>query len=138
MPKVRPFAEKDRPAIEAIYRECRAEAEWLPPAIRGHADFSREVEGETILVAVGHNDDPEGFVSVWEPDRFIHHLYVRRDARRRGVGAALLHALELPKPWRLKCLRANAAATAFYQAQGWAEVSSGVGEEGPYAMLEKA
>jgi GNAT superfamily N-acetyltransferase len=123
--------------LETIYRKCRAEAEWLPATVRGHASFSQDTEGEAILVAVGDNDDPEGFISVWEPDRFIHHLYVRQDARRKGVGSALLHALELPRPWRLKCLRANSDATAFYRTQGWIEVSSGVSEEGPFTVLER-
>ncbi len=137
MSRVRPFADGDRPLLEDIYRECRAEAEWLPLASRVCSDFSREIEGESILVAIDCNGDPAGFVSVWEPDRFIHHLYVRADARRQGVAMTLIQALELPKPWRLKCLRANVAATAFYRAQGWVEVSSGVSEEGSYSVLEK-
>jgi GNAT superfamily N-acetyltransferase len=135
---VRPFAEKDRPALESIYRESRAEAAWLPATLRRHSHFSQATEGEVILVAVGDNDDPEGFISVWEPDRFIHHLYVRKGDRRKGIGTALLDALQIPKPWRLKCLRANSEATAFYRVQGWIEVSSGVNEEGPFATLENA
>jgi GNAT superfamily N-acetyltransferase len=93
-----------------------------------------------LLVAVGSNDEPEGFVSVWEPDAFIHHLYVRNGSRGKGIATKLLNSLanQLPKPWRLKCVRANAAAIAFYLGHGWLEVSSGVGEDGPYAVLEKA
>jgi GNAT superfamily N-acetyltransferase len=135
---VRPFAEKDRPGLEAIYRDSRADAAWLPAILREHSDFSHATEGEVILVAVDDNEVPEGFVSVWEPDRYIHHLYVRRGDRRKGIGTALLAALALPKPWRLKCLRANSEAAAFYRSQGWIEVSSGVGDEGPFALLENA
>jgi hypothetical protein len=51
MARVRPFAEKDRAAVEAIYRECRAEATWLPPASREHSEFARDVEGESLFRA---------------------------------------------------------------------------------------
>ena len=136
---VRPFQESDRPALEAIYRDCRKAAPWLPPAVRDGSDFSRDTEGEAILVAVGHNDEPEGFISVWRTEGFIHHLYVRDSSRRKGIGQALLETLEgqLPKPWRLKCLRANSEAIAFYLTHGWNEISSGTNEEGPFALLER-
>ena len=138
--RVRSFAEPDREALEAIYRECRAEATWLPPAAREGSDFARDTAGETLFVAVGSNDNPVGFVSIWLPDRFIHHLYVRSKLRDRGIGKALLACLsaQLPMPWRLKCLTANDAALAFYASQGWTNVSSDVGEEGPYFVLEKS
>jgi len=136
--RVRPFEEKDRKALAAIYRECRTEATWLPTAA-AEPDFARDTEGEALLVAVGSDDEPEGFVSVWEADAFIHHLYVRTGSRQRGIGRQLLDSLgsRLPKPWRLKCVCANDDALAFYLRQGWLEISSGVGEDGPYVVLEK-
>ena len=139
MPKIRSLTERDRSAVEAIYRDCRREAAWLPSAIKARCDFSRDTEGEVILVAVGCDDQPAGFVSVWKSDRFIHHLYVRRCSRRKGIGQALLGALEatMSKPWRLKCLRANSEAMAFYSKLGWKETSSGSSEEGPFALLER-
>jgi len=137
--RVRPFEEKDRHAVATIYRQCRAEATWLPAAGM-EPDFARDTEGEVLLVAVGIDDQPEGFVSVWEPEAFIHHLYVRSGSRKKGIGTQLLESLRsrLRKPWKLKCVRANDAALAFYLRQGWLEISSGVGEDGPYAVLEKA
>ena len=73
-------------------------------------------------------------------DAFIHHLYVRNGSRQKGIGKQLLDALSsrLPRPWRLKCVRANDGALAFYLDHGWREISSGVGEDGPYSVLEKA
>ena len=90
-------------------------------------------------MAVGDSDEPEGFISVWEPESFIHHLYVRSSSRGHGIGGALVDALSarIPRPWRLKCLRANSAATAFYLSRGWREVSSGTGDEGAFAVLER-
>lgn len=139
MLRVRPFSEGDRKILEAIYRECRTEATWLPLAAKQNSDFARDTAGETLLVAVGSDDNPLGFLSVWEPDKFIHHLYVRGDSRDRGIGKALLSFLstQLPTPWKLKCLAANGEALAFYAGQGWKKVSSDVGEEGPYFVLEK-
>lgn len=138
--RVRPFEERDRPAVEAIYRECRSEAAWLPAGVNQNSDFAKDTEGEALLVAVGSDDEPHGFVSLWELEAFIHHLYVRTSSRQCGIGKQLLHSLEsrLAKPWRLKCLRANTDALAFYLNQGWRETSSGVGEDGPYAVLERA
>jgi len=135
--QVRPFEERDRLALETIYRECRSEATWLPSA--HESSFARDTDGEALLVAVGSKDEPEGFVSVWEPEAFIHHLYVRNESRRKGIATQLLDSLatRLPKPWKLKCVRANDVALAFYLAHGWLEVSSGIGEDGPYAVLEK-
>ncbi|HVY08419.1 MAG TPA: GNAT family N-acetyltransferase [Burkholderiales bacterium] len=136
---VRLFIEDDRQALETIYQTCRAEATWLPTAAKQNSDFARDTAGEKLLVAVGSDEMPLGFLSVWEPDRFIHHLYVRSDMRGRGVGKALLEALgnHVPAPWTLKCLTANDQALAFYASQGWRKVSSEVGEEGPYFVLEK-
>ena len=137
--RVRPFVGQDREVLEAIYRECRAEATWLPAVVRENSDFARDTAGEKLFVAVGSDDNPLGFLSVWEPDRFIHHLYVRSELRDRGIGKALLRSLstQLPMPWKLKCLTANGGALAFYTSQGWRKVSSDVGEEGPYFVLEK-
>jgi len=138
MYRVRPFDESDRAALDALYRDCRLEASWLPTAAKAQSNFSRDTEGESLFVAVSASDRAEGFISVWEPDAFIHHLYVRSAERGRGVGGMLIDSLNgrIPKPWRLKCLRANARACAFYLHRGWKEVSSGEGEDGPFAVLE--
>lgn len=138
--RVRPFEETDRPAVEAIYHECRFEAPWLPFAAKMKSDFVRDTQGEALLVAVDDDDEPEAFVAVWERKAFIHHLYVRNGSRRKGIGRQLLTALDsrLPRPWTLKCLRANDLALAFYLGQGWKEISSGIGEDGPYAVMEKS
>jgi GNAT superfamily N-acetyltransferase len=139
MVRVRPSTENDGPALNAIYRECRSEAAWLPSAAKETSDFARDTRGEALLVAVGNDGELEGFISVWEAEAFIHHLYVRQISRRKGVGDLLLKSLGalLPKPWRLKCLRANAGALSFYFSQGWKEVASGDGDEGPFAILEQ-
>jgi GNAT superfamily N-acetyltransferase len=113
-------------------------AEWLPAPERARGDFDRDTNGETIFVAVGEGGVLEGFAALWEPDSFIHHLYVRPEARRQGVASALLDALagHFPFPWRLKCVRLNTVALDFYSRRGWKEVGSGKGVQGVYAVLE--
>ncbi|HEX6318384.1 MAG TPA: GNAT family N-acetyltransferase [Burkholderiales bacterium] len=135
---VRPFATRDAPALAAIYRECLSEASWLPPASGRTADFSADTQGERLLVAVAADDEPQGFVSVWEPEAFIHHLYVRRLSRGQKIGGLLLDSLRgwLPKPWRLKCLCANRAALAFYSGRGWRKICIEDGPDGPFVLLE--
>jgi GNAT superfamily N-acetyltransferase len=93
-----------------------------------------------MLVAVGEDGALDGFVSVWRPQSFIHHLYVRPEARGRGVASALLDALaqRLPYPWRLKCVRVNRIAMQFYGRRGWREVGRGRGVQGDHVVLELA
>lgn len=62
----------------------------------------------------------------------IHALYVAPDARRRGIGTALLaEAQAAADALELETFEANAAARAFYAAQGFAETgrSAGAGND---------
>ena len=69
-----------------------ARAAWLPTSVRYEANLAEESRGETILVAENEVQDLVGFVSVWEPESFIHHLYVRPDQLRQRM-VQLLAAL---------------------------------------------
>ncbi|QEL64057.1 hypothetical protein OTERR_05810 [Oryzomicrobium terrae] len=133
----------DLPALQALYRRCRAQADWLPAASRATADFATDSLGELVLVAhslpsAARDGHVAGFVAVWEPDAFIHHLYVAPECRRQGVAGQLLAALAIrvAPPWRLKCLCANHGALAFYARANAREVGRGAGDDGPYVELE--
>lgn len=100
-------------------------------------DFAAETEGEDVYVA--HEDGVVlGFISVWAPESFVHHLFVRTDCQRRGVGKALLeHAMKLyPFPLRLKCPEPNEQALGFYLKIGWKAVGNGVSDHGRYLLLQ--
>lgn len=107
--------------------------EALPKSAQpiGLSDFERFTEEETILVATTE-DSVVGFVSVYIEDNFIHHLYVEKSCRGRGIGKALLEAgvalCNVGKP-SLKCATTNLSAIEFYQRLGWKEVERGFDKE---------
>ncbi len=129
----------DSKSIQAIFSEAISCAPWLPPESRLKADFAKASEGEILFVCCNCENEVLGFVSVYEPDAFIHHLYVARHCQRLGIGAALLKFLEyhIIKPWHLKCMAKNEMALVFYVSQGWIEEGRAEGPEGPYVLLKK-
>jgi GNAT superfamily N-acetyltransferase len=73
-----------------------------------------------------------GFVGIWLPENFIHHLYVLPEYHRVGIGRALLEsALSIiSRPAKLKCQSANKNACQFYRHLGWREGEQGYDEIG--------
>jgi len=81
------------------------------------------------VVCCGQEGDALGFVSVYETESFIHHLYVAPNYQGQGVGTALLHSLEawVPMPWHLKCVERNENTLVFYLPQCCVEESRAQG-----------
>lgn len=98
--------------------------------------FESVTEGEQLYVAL-LNGCIVGMASVWEPNRFIHYLFVTQAARHKKVGSALVSRLSeiYGRPLMLKCLVKNVEGMAFYRATGWQEVETGISEDGAYALL---
>lgn len=86
--------ERDIEFVNEIFAEATSSAQWLPPEERSSADFTKVSGGETVVVCYSPEDDILGFVSVYEPESFIHHLYVSRNCQGQGVGTVLLRSLE--------------------------------------------
>ncbi len=105
---------------------------------RAAVDLAQSSVGEIVHVATSPSGEVVGFISVQPSESFVHHLYVHHEARGKGVGRQLLLSLQpwLSTPWRLKCVRANRRALAFYIRFGWREVATGESEHGSYAVLE--
>lgn len=137
---VREFEEADRQALRDLYVASRNAAfTWAPAGSHQASDFDLHTEGERILVAI-KGPTVLGFASIWEPDSFVHNLFVHPSALRQGVGLALLASCTkyFAKTPTLKCLQANLNAMQFYKAQGWEAVREDVGPEGPYILMAKA
>lgn len=134
---IRRFREADRATLREVFLAARRVAfHWIDPATFQLADFDDSTLGERIWVAEleGH---AVAFASVWEPDNFLHSLFVHPEHHGRGIGSALLAAClpEMGRPARLKCKKQNTPALAFYERRGWVIESEGVGEEGPFYLL---
>lgn len=137
---IREFEEADRDLLRSLYLASRnATFTWRPPHLHQPADFDAHTEGERVLVAIA-DGEVLGFASIWEPDSFVHNLFVHPSAKRRGLGQALLDgcAKYFDKRPTLKCLTANINAVQFYKAQGWKILREETGPDGPYFLMEKA
>lgn len=141
---VRPYRPADRARCAEIYVTARRVAfSWVPPEQFSPDDLVRDTVDEEIHVAeqrtVNGTAEVIGFVSVFLPGRFVHHLYVDPVRRRAGIGRLLIrHATGLrPGPWRLKCVEANTAALAFYRSEGWVEEGRGADDLGPHLALRR-
>ncbi|XGA71752.1 GNAT family N-acetyltransferase [Chitinibacter sp. SCUT-21] len=101
-------------------------------------DFDRQTTGEHILLACDMDKQLLGFIAVFEPESFIHHLYIAPRAQRRGVGTKLLAALPGwgERNHQLKCLKNNERALVFYQSCQFQIVGEGSGEDGDYWLLQ--
>ena len=116
-PRVRAARSADLGALTRIHWSVRQEIGSQPTA-----GYITDTVDERVLVAE-IDDRVAGFVAVFEPESFVHHLYVDREHRGRGVGAALLSAATAHlsgRPW-LKVDASNTAGRAFYRRQGWEE-----------------
>ena len=125
---------EDKPRLAEIFLVARRHAfPWILPSRFKLNDFKRETEGETIIVAEC-DGKIAGFASVWEPDGFVHHLYVDPKMHRRGIGRALIAGLVeiADKPLELKCQTNNKPAMAFYRRLGFRTADSGVSDMGPW------
>ncbi|KAF2078836.1 GNAT family N-acetyltransferase [Flavobacterium sharifuzzamanii] len=100
-------------------------------------DFDKQTQGEYILTAfVG--DIPVGFISIWMPNHFIHHLYVDNAYQGKNIGTQLLKAAiqKTAFPITLKCLVSNTKAIEFYLKKGFTEKSRGQSGNGTYILFE--
>lgn len=135
---IRDYSTSDQDRLSEIYLLSRKFAfPWLDSESFQKSDFIRDTKGERIWVCE-LDSLVVGFVSVWEPDNFVHHLFVHPDYIRNGYGKRLLgKAISgLFLPVTLKCQKRNTSALAFYKSLGWKEAGTGLAEEGEYSIME--
>jgi ribosomal protein S18 acetylase RimI-like enzyme len=134
---IRKGVETDLPGLCVVFNAARAEAKCFAGGDATLEGFISQVEGEeSHVVEIGGS--VAGFISVWKPDQFVHHLYVLPQFQGHGVGQALLQKAEemYGLPLSLKCATGNARAQRFYKSHGWVPMGeSGTGEDGPWVRL---
>jgi len=112
----------DAPAIATILSGWIDETEWMPRIHTHEQDqgFGRYLIEVTEVAVARHRGQVVGFLA--RQGRDVQALYLARDARRKGVGSALLdHAKSQSDHLRLYTFQANHAARAFYAHHGFAE-----------------
>jgi GNAT superfamily N-acetyltransferase len=134
---IRPYTPADAEACTTIFdRAWHAGHPYAPRKIDA-AEFSANTRNETILVAEMPGHGVAGFVSVYEPENFVHNLYVEPDLHGSGIGRALLAravALAGGKA-SLKCQARAAQALAFYRHLGWTPGEEGETEIGRWVRM---
>lgn len=129
---------KDYELLRNLFlRERQTTFSWLDPSEFQLDDFEKLIQGELVLVAL-LDDIPVGFISIWMPTNFIHHLYIDQQYQSKGIGTKLLKAAidKTNFPLTLKCLENNTKAIDFYKRKGFTEKKKGESENGIYILFE--
>jgi GNAT superfamily N-acetyltransferase len=132
---IRPAVEADHATLSEIYLTVRrATFTWVAPERFHLDDFASHSKGETIFVCEDSEANIAGFMAIWEPEAFIHMLYIRAAFQASGAGTALIKALPgwPRRRYRLKCLVKNVRARCFYQQIGFVVTGQGTSVEGDY------
>ena len=116
-----------------VFNEAKASTTGFTNLNTEFKDFFKSIAGEKIYVAKVNNNIA-GFLSIWEQENFIHHLYVLPKFQNLGIGKALLQECEKKYglPLKLKCVKANTKASTFYERNGWTAKTTAIGPEGLY------
>ncbi|MFB2864645.1 GNAT family N-acetyltransferase [Aeromonas sp. MdU4] len=117
---IRLMEEHDIPQLARLFLKSRRHTfHWVDPARFQLEDFEAQTKGEQVWVAE-QGGNICGFIAIWQPDHFVHHLYVASDWHGQGIGRALLeHGLADTPISSLKVALRNTAALAFYHRLGW-------------------
>lgn len=105
-------------------------------------DFSKMINGELIYIAYVEYK-LVGFLTLYEPDTFVHFLFIDNTLQRSGVGSRLLEEVELDFPSKdisLKCLVKNKKALSFYKKKGFkvVETKNKLGLESYQLLIKKS
>ncbi|MEA5428811.1 GNAT family N-acetyltransferase [Arcicella lustrica] len=128
----------DLPALRTLFLQERINTfTWLNTSLFSIADFDKETAGEFVLVAKEDNKIV-GFITVWEEDNFIHHLFIDEKHQNQGIGTVLIKAVidKFGLPIKLKCLSNNTKAVEFYQRKGFEEKGKGATTNGTFILFE--
>ncbi|WP_407480427.1 GNAT family N-acetyltransferase [Elizabethkingia miricola] len=125
--------DKDYSVIQGIYNMVQNKMPFLSEI----SDLKNALTGEVVYEAIA-DGETIAFISLWEPDNFIHYLFVNPLYQSKGIGLQLIaHLSEVyGKPLGLKCLLENTDAVRFYKKKGFYEKYRGTSAEGEYIYFE--
>ncbi|CAG1007684.1 phosphinothricin acetyltransferase [Burkholderiales bacterium] len=148
--RIRRAVPVDAPAIWAIHTRAireTASSHYAPEAVAAWsgrmtpASYAEPIDTQVVLVA--ENDDGRlgGFAQLKPREGIVQACYVDPDFNRRGVGRALMAALEdeaRAAGRTALLLDASVNAIAFYESLGWRQETRARHELVPGAMLDCA
>ena len=123
-PTLGPARPTDAPAIGAILSDWIDETDWMPRIHKREDElaFAADLIARGWVTVARRRGDVIGFLA--RDGAEIAALYVARSARGQGVGTALLARAKRRSPrLALWSFQFNHAARAFYEAQGFREVT---------------
>lgn len=125
--------DEDYSVIQGIYNMVQNKMPFLSEI----SDLKNALTGEVVYEAIA-DGETIAFISLWEPDNFIHYLFVKPLYQSKGIGLQLIaHLSEVyGKPLGLKCLFENTDAVRFYKKNGFYEKYRGTSAEGEYIYFE--
>lgn len=125
---VREAAAEDAEPLTGLFLASRAAAMPYLPKVHSDADTLAwmthvVLPGTTVWVAETGSGDALGFASLDGTE--LEHLYLRPDARRRGIGSLLLAKVRetARDELTLYVFRRNTGARAFYERHGFTAVA---------------
>lgn len=133
MESIREYLNSDFDSIMNVYHEARQLETCFTKGELSSSKFASLVEGELIYVYV-HEEKVIGFISIWSPEKFIHHLYILPADQGKGIGTKLVdHCIGIfGLPISLKSLAANERACLYYESHNWIIEEIGRGSDGLY------
>jgi len=135
---IRVAQKKDVPDLKKIFLIARkTHFTWRDTSQFQLSDYDKATEGEDIWLAE-ENGRILGFIALWAPTNFIHHLFIHPHYQGKGIGKKLLEKAKeiLQYPITLKVEIPNEKARLFYSKQGWSVVEENNNAEEPYYLMK--
>lgn len=125
-------------AAALYHRVATAALHWMPPNSFTPEVFLEQARYETVWLA-WEEGRIAGLAALYEPDNFLHSLYVDHGRQGRGIGLALLNvvAAAAQGPLSLKVEEQNAGARRFYAREGFREIETGMSDGSRWILLSR-
>jgi GNAT superfamily N-acetyltransferase len=125
-------------AAALYHRVATATLHWMPPNSFTPEVFLEQARYETIWLA-WMNGWIVGLAALYEPDSFLHSLYVDAGRQGQGIGLALLNTVSSAArgPLSLKVEEQNLRARRFYAREGFRELESGMTDGSRWILLSR-